>query len=124
MTLTPEECQGAEGPMKDVLAPLVGRDLCGVLSEVERYIGVNRPVQPSVSFTSYLAGVLLAAELIKEAQAIDSALSGRYQIDPIATLSPDSPWAEPPQASCYCVTRSGSVAAYRRAMRARYFEMS
>jgi hypothetical protein len=107
--------------MRALLAQQVGRNLCGVLSDLERYAASQNslPIEPSVCFTSYLAGVSLAAEFLKAIAGLPTTLPGRYQIDPIANLFPDSPWPESPNPSCLCVARRESIQSYRLIMRRR-----
>ena len=96
----------------------LGSDICGFLSAVEA-LGDAQGSEPrlvSVSFTSYLAGVFLAAELVKAELGIDTRLVGRYQIDPLANLSPDGPLTQSRRASCFCATRAPQVSLYRREM--------
>jgi hypothetical protein len=96
-----------------------GRDVCGFLSDFDRWFAANNSGEPtllSVSFTSYLAGVLVASEVLKAAAGLDTLLPGRYQIDPIATLAPPSPYAPRANPACDCVTTRRSVEKYRRAM--------
>lgn len=61
--------------------------------------------QPTVSFAVYLAGVFLAAELLKAGAGIPSVLSGCYQMDPLATLQPLGPFIQQPLAECPCASR-------------------
>lgn len=101
--------------LHEQLRGAVGRDICGVLQELGGFdvaAGAER-VEPAVSFTSYLAGLLVAAEFVRAASGIAPGLPGRYQLDPIATLDPGSPWAETKDPGCYCVERAQVISAYR-----------
>ena len=96
----------------------VGLDICGFLSAVEAFgdaQGSERRLV-SVSFASYLAGVFLAAELVKAELGIDTRLTGLYQLDPLANLSPDGPLMQKRRSSCFCATRARQVSLYRREM--------
>ena len=70
----------------------------------------------SVSFASYLAGVFLAAELVKAELGIDTRLTGRYQLDPLANLSPDGPLMQKRRSACFCASRARQVSLHRREM--------
>ncbi len=109
--LVPDDLARMPPGVRDGAAAAPGRDLCGFLSDVERYVGRqgSEEVQLSVSFTSYLAGTFLAAELIKASAGVSTPLAGRYQIDPLADLVPAPPFAQRPSPSCTCVTRAGLV---------------
>jgi hypothetical protein len=115
-----EDIEAAPVSMKELLISRKGQDICGLLSEVERFQPrENDPVQPSVSFTSYLAGLFAAAEFTRHVMGIPSGLSGRYQLDPIATLEPDPPWTEQKVSDCYCEERRQTVELFRQRMKSR-----
>ena len=118
--VTEKDVTDAAEAVKPLLRAKLGKDLCGVLAEIERFDSSGQPaIQPSVSFTSYLAGLLACAELIRWAAGLPPGLSGRYQLDPIATLEPGEPWEEEKRVDCYCVERAATVDAYRNLMRER-----
>lgn len=101
--------------LHEQLRGAVGRDICGILQELggfEVAAGGER-VEPAVSFTSYMAGLFVAAEFVRAASGIAPGLPGRYQLDPIATLDPGPPWAETKDPGCYCVERAQVITAYR-----------
>ena len=96
----------------------MGSDVCGFLSAVEA-LGDAQGSAPrfvSVSFSSYLAGVFLAAELVKTELGIDTRLVGRYQIDPLQNLLPEEPFAQKRRRGCFCATRAHQVSEFRREM--------
>jgi len=105
-TVTPDDADAADPAIRAMVTAHVGRDRCGLLSNVERLLGAQpAPAQLSVAFTSYLAGTFLAGELIKHAGGLMSPLVGRYQIDPIANLNPDPPFRQLPSDACFCQVR-------------------
>ena len=96
----------------------VGSDVCGFLTAVEA-LGNTQGSGPrlvSVSFSSYLAGVFLAAELVKTELGIDTRLAGRYQIDPLSNLLPEGPFAQKRRSGCFCSVRAPQVSRFRREM--------
>ena len=96
----------------------VGSGVCGFLSAVEA-LGNTQGSEPrlvSVSFSSYLAGVFLAAELVKTELGIDTRLAGRYQIDPLSNLLPEGPFAQKRRSGCFCRVRAPQVSRFRREM--------
>ncbi len=106
------ECDvdAAAPAVRDLVRAHLGRDMCGMLTNVERLLGdESAPAQLSVAFSSYLAGTFLAGELIKAAAGVTSPLPGRYQIDPIANLQPDSPFSQTSSARCFCRARAAVV---------------
>ena len=99
----------------------LGSDICGFLSAVEALGDAQGSDQRlvSVSFASYLAGVFLAAELVKAELGINTRLIGRYQIDPLANLSPEGPFLQNRRRGCFCASRARQVSLYRREMAGR-----
>ena len=96
----------------------VGSDVCGFLTAVEA-LGNTQGSGPrlvSVSFSSYLAGVFLAAELVKTELGIDTRLAGRYQIDPLSNLLPEGPFEQKRRSGCFCAVRAPQVSRFRREM--------
>jgi len=94
-------------------------DVCGFFSDFDRWFAGASSEEPTllaVSFTSYLAGVFVASEVLKAAAGLATLLPGRYQIDPIATLAPPPPYAPQANEACDCVTTRRSIDAYRQAM--------
>lgn len=121
IVLSKEAVASAPEELKEIARSYEGRDVCGYLREVERYFGIKtaEPVLLSVSFTSYLAGVFLAGELLKHFAGIPTALSSRYQVDPVANLLPEGPFRQNPESGCYCARRAEVIEKYRRLMRQR-----
>lgn len=109
-----EDVERASPETRELIARNIGRDICGFLGDVERYLGPDAEVvQLSVAFTSYLAGTLLAGELIKAAAGVASPFIGRYQIDPIANLLPELPFTQAPDLGCFCQQRRSVIEAVR-----------
>jgi hypothetical protein len=121
ITLSKQAVAAAPAEVKAIATAYEGRDVCGYLREVERYFAIktNEPVLLSVSFVSYLAGVFLAAELLKHFAGLSTLLSSRYQIDPVVNLNPERPFPQNREPHCYCVQRSETIAQYRLLMRKR-----
>ncbi|MEA2677353.1 MAG: hypothetical protein QOJ81_1494 [Chloroflexota bacterium] len=118
-----DEDIGAVAPgVLEIAEKHVGRDVCGFLSDVERLLpaAADLPLV-SVAFTSYLAGVFLAGELVKASVGLRSPLIGRYQIDPLATLRPGKPFIQRPDRRCFCQQREAIVAAIRAKRSAGHF---
>jgi hypothetical protein len=67
-TVSDELIAKAPEAVREIAAKHLGKDVCGYLSELERLFGAttSEPILLSVSFTSYLAGVFLASELLKD----------------------------------------------------------
>ena len=120
-TVSAEVIAKAPEAVRAIGAAHIGKGVCGYLSALEHFFGAttNEPTLLSVSFTSYLAGVFLASELLKEAAGLRSRLSSRYQIDPIASLTPEGPFVQNKDASCYCVQRADTIGRYRDLIAAR-----
>ena len=99
----------------------LGLDICGFLSAVEHLGQGENPQQVlvSVSFSSYFAGVLLAAELVKAELGIETQLVGRYQIDPLKNLDPGTPFAQQRRNGCFCTTRERQIRLFRDEMAGR-----
>lgn len=104
--------------VRDLAERHMGADVCGFLSAAEALSEENEEETAlvSVSFSSYLAGVFLAAEIVKAELGIETRLPGIYQIDPLQNLLPDAPFTWNRRSSCYCVTRAGQIDLYRREM--------
>lgn len=121
IVLSKEAVAAAPAKLKAIASSYEGRDVCGYLREVERYFAIktDEPVLLSVSFASYLAGVFLAAELLKHFGGIPTVLTSRYQIDPVANLTPERPFPQNKDPQCYCLHRADVVASYRRLMHQR-----
>ena len=96
----------------------LGSDVCGFLSAVETLYETenSQPTLVSVSFSSYLAGVFLAAELVKTELGVDTRLVGRYQIDPLLNLLPEEPFAQKPRHGCFCTIRARQISKFRNEM--------
>ena len=96
----------------------LGSDVCGFLSAVETlYEAENtHPTLVSVSFSSYLAGVFLAAEIVKTELGIDTRLVSRYQIDPLLNLMPEEPFAQNRRSGCFCTIRARQISQFRSEM--------
>jgi molybdopterin/thiamine biosynthesis adenylyltransferase len=114
-TIQPRDIDIAPPALREVFAQNIGHDICGFLTDVERYLGetIAAPSQLSVSFASYLAGVFLAAEILKDAIGLPSLLGGRYQIDPLASLIPEGPFEQGRSVDCMCAARPDLVLAVR-----------
>jgi molybdopterin/thiamine biosynthesis adenylyltransferase len=113
--VTAEDVDAAPPGIREVLATNVGRDICGLLTDVERYLGPGaEPIQLSIAFSSYLAGTFLAGELVKAASGLSSPLGGRYQVDPLANLLPDAPFVQDASPTCFCQERASVVEGLRR----------
>lgn len=116
--LTEADLAAADPAARDLLGQYIDGDVCGFLSAFERLLpDAGETPQLSVAFSSYLAGVFLASELVKISSGLRSPLSGRYQIDPLATLSPEGPFRQRPNPDCFCQRRRGLVATIRRGYR-------
>ncbi|MCY3570732.1 MAG: hypothetical protein OXH19_05265 [Chloroflexi bacterium] len=104
--------------VRDLAERHMGADVCGFLSAAEALSEENEEETAlvSVSFSSYLAGVFLAAEIVKAELGIETRLPGIYQIDPLQNLLPDAPFTWNRRSSCYCVTRAAQIDLYRREM--------
>ena len=111
--VTEADIDQADDRVRSVLREKLGQDLCGVLAELERFATIDAPVQPAVSFTSYLAGCLTAIEVIRHLAGFPPGVASRFQLDPIATLDPGPPWAESKREDCYCRERAATIKAYR-----------
>jgi molybdopterin/thiamine biosynthesis adenylyltransferase len=108
--VTEHDVDAAVPAVRGLVRTHLGRDMCGMLANVERLLGDRpAPAQLSVAFSSYLAGTFLAGELVKAAAGVISPLPGRYQIDPIANLQPDALFSQTPSARCFCRARAGVV---------------
>ena len=96
----------------------LGSDVCGFLSAFETLSQAESSEPPlvSVSFSSYLAGVFLAAELVKTEIGMDTRLVGRYQIDPLQNLLPEGPFSQKRRHGCFCTTRALQIRQFRREM--------
>ena len=96
----------------------LGADVCGFLRTIEAFHEAkgSKPTLVSVSFSSYLAGVFLAAELVKGELGIDTRLAGRYQIDPLQNLLPEEPFSQKRRSGCFCATRARRISQFRSAM--------
>lgn len=105
----------------DLAEKHMGSDVCGFLRAVEALSGEDEEETTlvSVSFSSYLAGVFLAAEIVKAEVGIETELPGIYHIDPLRNPLPDAPFAWNRRSSCYCVTRAAQIDLYRREMASR-----
>jgi hypothetical protein len=113
--LTKADLADATPAARELLAQHVGRDVCGFLSEVERLLPQRTNVpQLSVAFSSYLAGVFLAGELVKASSGLRSSLVGRFQMDPLAILTPDGPFLQRASRTCFCQQRRRTVTSIRR----------
>ena len=99
----------------------LGSDVCGFLSAVETLLETDnsQPTLVSVSFSSYLAGVFLAAELVKTELGVDTTLVGRYQIDPLLNLLPEGPFTQKCRRGCFCTTRAPRISQFRSEMACR-----
>jgi molybdopterin/thiamine biosynthesis adenylyltransferase len=115
--VTEADIDQADEHARSVLREKLGHDLCGVLAELERFATADAPVQPAVSFTSYLAGCLTAIEVIRHLAGLPPGVPSRFQLDPIATLDPGPPWAESKREDCYCRERAATIEAYRELVR-------
>lgn len=116
--VTARDVEAVAPELRELVGEHLGQDVCGMLSNVERLLGdKSAPPQLSVAFASYLAGTFLAGELIKVAGMVRSPLAGRYQIDPIANLSPDGPLAQMPSKGCFCQVRAEVVERIRGQLR-------
>ncbi len=114
-TLTEEDVHAAPAEHQELLSPHVGRDICGLLQELEGFeTEPSRRIEPAVSFTSYLAGLFASSEFVRHVGGLGPGLPGRYQFDPIATFDPGPPWAESRRPDCYCVERAAVIEEYRR----------
>ena len=98
-----------------------GSDVCGFFSAVETLLDTPNTLPPlvSVSFSSYLAGVFLAAELVKSELGIDTRLVGRYQIDPLLNLLPEGPFLQNRRRGCFCTNRARQISQFRSEMACR-----
>lgn len=117
-TVTEAVIEAAPPDVRAIASRHRGRDICGYLSEIEKFFGIKttEPVLLSVSFTSYLAGVFLASELLKHSAGVPTLVASRYQIDPIVNLAPERPFAQNREATCYCVERAETITEYRTLM--------
>jgi hypothetical protein len=117
--LTKEMAAKAPDEVKEIAHRHEGADVCGYLRDIEHYFGVRTeaPVLVSVSFASYLAGVFLAAEILKRFAGIPTLLTSRYQIDTVGNLTPERPFPQNKDPQCYCVGRAETTNEYRRLMR-------
>jgi hypothetical protein len=112
------DLDAVEPRLRGIAEHHVGGDVCGFLSDVEHLLpGVADQPLVSVAFSSYLAGVFLAGELVKASNTLRSPLIGRFQIDPLATLDPGGPFIQRPDRSCFCQQRRSTVSAIRRLRR-------
>jgi hypothetical protein len=115
--VTERDIESADEHLRPTLREKLGQDLCGVLAEFERFAIPEAHVQPAVSFTSYLAGCLTAAEVMRHLAGLSPGVPSRFQLDPIATLDPGAPWAESKREDCYCRERAVTIEAYRELVR-------
>lgn len=120
--LTEADLDGMPSEIQELARRHLGRAACGFTSELERLLGDRAgktPALPAVSFTSYLAGAFLAAEILKWAAGMPWSLPGLYQIDPLASLLPQGPDSEAKNPRCVCVVRREEIAIVRRQFQAR-----
>jgi hypothetical protein len=103
---------------REVLRSHVGQAGCAVLAAIEELSTRERgelPFEPAVSFTSLLAGTLMAAEFVKYASKMPSVLRTWYQADPMFTLEQAGLQTMKALSDCYCVERREVIERYRRA---------
>lgn len=94
-----------------------GQPICSVLSEIERFTQQQEtPKEPSVSFTSFLTGVILAAEVLKHAANLPTRLDSQFLADTLFPLTRAEVIPLIPLSSCYCQKRKGTIAHFRQAV--------
>jgi len=115
--ISEEDVRAAPSDKSEYLAQRVGQPICSVLTEIERISTRPRdvlPVRPSVSFVSMTSGILLAAEYVKYAIGLKSALETFFQVDLMFPL--ENAFLQPVEKvdGCYCVERSKEILLYRK----------
>lgn len=103
---------------REFLSERIGRPICGVLTETASLsTNPQAPPQVAVSFTSHLAGVLQAAELVKYSIGATSSLETFFDIDPMFPLVVSNGNAALQtvrrSARCYCSYRQDEIMRYR-----------
>jgi hypothetical protein len=104
---------------QSILSAHIGKPKCAILEEIERLstrAKEDLPIEPAVSFTSMLGGLLMASEYVKFATGLPTPLRTWYQADPMFTFELAGLQAMRPLPSCYCVERRDVIARYRDAI--------
>lgn len=87
-----------------------GRTICSVLSEVERFThSEETPEEPSVSFTSFLAGVILASEAVKHSLSLPQQLESQFLADTLLPIDHREVVHLTPMPDCYCQKRKHTI---------------
>ncbi len=112
--VTNADVAGAPIDLQPFLAQYLGQPICSTLSAVEKKsLLTDPPQEPSVSFASFLAGVLTAAEIIKYAAGIGHALDSQFQFNMMFPVTRAEKVALTSLSSCYCQKRHRTIDQYR-----------
>lgn len=115
LVVTEADVMGAPKEKRSFLREQLGQRICSVLSELAKLSTEpeNVPQAATVSFVSMAAGTLAAAELVKWAADLSSALETMYNMDMFVSLENAMllPWEK--VTSCECHVRREANEKYR-----------
>jgi len=106
---------------REFLQERKGRSICGVLTDAAKLAkSPTTPIEPSVSFASFLTGALLASEAVKYACGLGHALDSQFIADTLFPLSRAESVALQPMSQCYCQRRRPTIEAFRKQSQVRH----
>jgi len=116
LVLTPEHVKQAAEERREFLSANLGAKICSVFSELEKISSRppdTLPTRATVSFVSMISGLLMAAEFIKYAAGLNSALETFFNIDSMFPLVNAALQRVNKVQSCYCSTHAAQISRYR-----------